>query len=320
MDVEIDSKVDSLKRELIKKYVYFMFVFQIVFFLLFYAFDQNRNSMLMFLPIIEFAFIFYTHLLIRKDYNINQVVTIYLAIAPILLMYSIINFWAYGLILIIWLTPIPFGASIFFTRKKTILFTCYTIFLIVCTFIISYTTQYKTVIYNKNVIRVSDLLNILFNGIIFYLLFYYQNRIKQVTAAENKEILNEGFSEKNAALTFELSDTKLKDIFSQIENLITTKEPYKDSDFTIAQLSTELKINSKYLAGSLKAAGYTNFNHYLNFYRIEYAKKMIVDSDLSKLTLLYIYTEAGFSNQSTFNRVFKGFEGITPTEYIKNLS
>jgi AraC-like DNA-binding protein len=35
---------------------------------------------------------------------------------------------------------------------------------------------------------------------------------------------------------------------------------------------------------------------------------------------MYIYTEAGFSNQSTFNRVFKQIEGITPSEYFqKNL-
>ncbi|WP_370567614.1 helix-turn-helix domain-containing protein [Dysgonomonas sp. Marseille-P4677] len=32
----------------------------------------------------------------------------------------------------------------------------------------------------------------------------------------------------------------------------------------------------------------------------------------------YIYSSAGFRHQSTFNKVFKELEGITPSEYIKN--
>ena len=32
---------------------------------------------------------------------------------------------------------------------------------------------------------------------------------------------------------------------------------------------------------------------------------------------MYIYTEAGFTSQSTFNRVFKQLEGITPSEYME---
>ncbi len=31
----------------------------------------------------------------------------------------------------------------------------------------------------------------------------------------------------------------------------------------------------------------------------------------------YIYLSAGFRHQSTFNKVFKEIEGITPSEYIK---
>jgi len=55
---------------------------------------------------------------------------------------------------------------------------------------------------------------------------------------------------------------------------------------------------------------------YLNEYRINYVKKLISENNLQKVTLMYIYTEAGFSNQATFNRVFKQIEGVTPSEYI----
>lgn len=39
-----------------------------------------------------------------------------------------------------------------------------------------------------------------------------------------------------------------------------------------------------------------------------------------KFTLEHIYKEAGFSSQSTFNRIFKEQTGITPSEYIENLN
>ncbi|MFP3733141.1 helix-turn-helix domain-containing protein, partial [Bacillus sp. SIMBA_006] len=55
---------------------------------------------------------------------------------------------------------------------------------------------------------------------------------------------------------------------------------------------------------------------YLNTCRIENVKKLIQENDINKITLMYIYTASGFSNQSTFNRVFKQIEGITPSEYI----
>uniref|UniRef100_UPI0025BC075A helix-turn-helix domain-containing protein n=1 Tax=Chryseobacterium sp. TaxID=1871047 RepID=UPI0025BC075A len=51
-------------------------------------------------------------------------------------------------------------------------------------------------------------------------------------------------------------------------------------------------------------------------YRVNFVKKLIKESDMKKITLMNIYTEAGFSNQATFNRVFKQLEGITPSKYI----
>ena len=54
-------------------------------------------------------------------------------------------------------------------------------------------------------------------------------------------------------------------------------------------------------------------------HRIECVKRLLHENDIEKVTLMYIYTEAGFSNQSTFNRVFKQMENITPSEYINSL-
>jgi AraC-like DNA-binding protein len=49
-------------------------------------------------------------------------------------------------------------------------------------------------------------------------------------------------------------------------------------------------------------------------------KDMLNNDVDKKYTLHYIYTSAGFRNQSTFNKVFKLLEGITPSEYITKIS
>ncbi|PQA90639.1 hypothetical protein B0A69_20140 [Chryseobacterium shigense] len=134
--------------------------------------------------------------------------------------------------------------------------------------------------------------------------------------------LKEGRSE----LQSEVKEFSPKDIekynllFQKIIEYIEKEKPYKDVNFSISELAFALKTNSLYISTAIKQNGYISFNHFTNSYRINKVKKLIVENDLSKVTLMYIYTECGFSNQATFNRVFKKVEGITPSEYINRLN
>lgn len=108
------------------------------------------------------------------------------------------------------------------------------------------------------------------------------------------------------------------DLFENIENVMKNNLLYKNVSFNISELSFILKTNSNYISRSIKGNGFSNFNDYVNSYRIDYVKKSIQEQDLNKVTLLYIYTDAGFLNQSTFNRVFKKNVGVIPSEYIRS--
>ncbi|MPT30259.1 MAG: AraC family transcriptional regulator [Chryseobacterium sp.] len=105
-------------------------------------------------------------------------------------------------------------------------------------------------------------------------------------------------------------------LFEKIENEVITNKHYINPQFNISMLSTTLKISNNYISKSIRIQGYSNFNTYVNSHRISYVKELIAKSDLEKITLMYIYTEAGFINQSTFNKTFKQFEGMTPSEFI----
>jgi AraC-like DNA-binding protein len=60
-----------------------------------------------------------------------------------------------------------------------------------------------------------------------------------------------------------------------------------------------------------------NFNDFINYYRIQDAKKMLSSTESKKFTISSIAFDTGFSSLSSFNSAFKKFEGKTPSSYRK---
>jgi AraC-like DNA-binding protein len=58
-----------------------------------------------------------------------------------------------------------------------------------------------------------------------------------------------------------------------------------------------------------------NFNKLLSRYRVEEAKKRLVNPAHSHLTILAIATDVGFNSKSVFNTAFKEHTGMTPREF-----
>ncbi|MFP3595115.1 helix-turn-helix domain-containing protein [Chryseobacterium sp. SIMBA_029] len=106
-------------------------------------------------------------------------------------------------------------------------------------------------------------------------------------------------------------------LFQRMKEMMERENHFKDADFSISQLSFILKTNNLYISNAIKQNKYNSFNHFINSYRVNSAKQLMSQNDFDKVTLMYIYTQCGFSNQSTFNRAFKMIEGITPSEFIK---
>ena len=58
-----------------------------------------------------------------------------------------------------------------------------------------------------------------------------------------------------------------------------------------------------------------HFFDFMNQYRINYAKDLLIDQNRQDLTVLEILYDAGFNSKSSFNTEFKKRSGVTPTEY-----
>jgi AraC-like DNA-binding protein len=85
-----------------------------------------------------------------------------------------------------------------------------------------------------------------------------------------------------------------------------------DSGINLEITARQLGVSRSYLSTAFKKMVGCNFNEYINIIRVEKSKRLLRDS---VAPIEDIGMECGFSNQRTFDRVFKKIADVTPKEY-----
>ncbi|WP_073314995.1 AraC family transcriptional regulator [Aquimarina spongiae] len=129
-----------------------------------------------------------------------------------------------------------------------------------------------------------------------------------------------------AALLWPLSHKSLKhfgssqtgsDFIMVLQNYMEGSKPYKNQQLSRYQLAEALEVSPDYLTNMINSELGVNFREFINTYRIQEVKTRIEHGILKDLTIEAVGNEAGFSSKSTFFRVFKDQEGVTPLSYAK---
>lgn len=100
----------------------------------------------------------------------------------------------------------------------------------------------------------------------------------------------------------------------QLTDLMETKRLYLKPDLSVASLAMELGTNRTYLSNLINQYLHTTFTNYVNAYRVQYAKNLLLKTDD---TIEEIFQAAGFQSRTTFWRAFAQVEGCTPKDYRK---
>lgn len=91
-------------------------------------------------------------------------------------------------------------------------------------------------------------------------------------------------------------------------------KPYFKSDLKISDLAALISVPAYLLSQVINDEFEVHFYDFINRYRVEEAKNLLVEDDRN-FKILSIGYEVGFNSKATFNRVFKKFTGLTPSEY-----
>jgi AraC-like DNA-binding protein len=153
-----------------------------------------------------------------------------------------------------------------------------------------------------------------------------QPTIWQVQPTIKKQMLEEEINEiesKNAVAKNEdiqhskqkLPDGKLSEIARKVIEAMEREKLYQEPELTLQQLSSKLDFPYYLVSQAINEGMKKSFYDVINGYRIEEAKRLLLDPKNINYTVLSVGFEAGFNSKTTFNTVFKKFTGLTPTEY-----
>ncbi|MEZ4854172.1 helix-turn-helix domain-containing protein [Flavobacterium sp.] len=130
--------------------------------------------------------------------------------------------------------------------------------------------------------------------------------------------LNSDIEEEKKEASNILSIDKRLNIIEKVKDHIESKEAYLQHDLTIHDIAREIKVNSSYISNVLNQNLSTNFVTFINKYRIEKAKVILLDKNYEHYTIEAISELVGFKSKSSFNSAFKNLVKMTPSEFKKN--
>jgi|GEM_PF-1133178 len=115
-----------------------------------------------------------------------------------------------------------------------------------------------------------------------------------------------------------LSQAELKGITLKLDSLMRVEKLYLNEKLSLAEVAQNLEVNPKYLSMILNKSIGKSFYEYVNTFRIEEVKKLMLDPVNKNITIEAIANKAGFNSKSSFNAMFKKITGMTPKQFIRS--
>ncbi|WP_409342280.1 helix-turn-helix domain-containing protein [Paenibacillus sp. MBLB4367] len=115
-----------------------------------------------------------------------------------------------------------------------------------------------------------------------------------------------------AALMIRLKKEEHDPIVSFVNDYL---ERHYAEDITLDLVAGHLNITGGYLSTYFKDRTGTNFVDFVGDFRVKKAMDLLMNTEMK---VQDIATSVGYQTMSSFNRTFKRFSGVTPTEYRRN--
>lgn len=164
-------------------------------------------------------------------------------------------------------------------------------------------------------------------SLIFVVIFTVKIIRQQVfilTSEENNPEENNAIENQNPTEENLLTDASYTSPYHEIllnmniENIISEKQYYMESDLTLQKLARYLGTNRQYLSNYINQEKHKTFYEYINDFRLEEAKKFLeINNSNHSYSIEEIATLSGFNSYTTFLRSFKKKYGQSPSDYLK---
>lgn len=177
-----------------------------------------------------------------------------------------------------------------------------------------------------NLVFYASRLNLFMNGFVYVVILftaYHSLKQKEIFPVDEQErseallLLEETETIQNKMM----SDEKLVEEKSRLNEFLIKEEPFLDTELSLGKLAKMLHLTSHQLSYIINNGFNQNFNGFINKFRVEKAKKLLVeDRKLDTYSIIGIAFESGFNSKTSFNTAFKKITGQTPSEYKNSRS
>lgn len=159
---------------------------------------------------------------------------------------------------------------------------------------------------------VLEILNIVFLLVLSYLIGYAIITMPVGVHHSKKKIGVTDFKKYDKS---GLSKEKACEIAEKLNALCKNEKIYLDTKISIKVASEKIDVPAHHVSETLNRLLGQSFSDYINNYRIEEFKRLLVDPNYQNYSILGLAFEAGFNSKATFNASFKKFTKTTPSQY-----
>lgn len=110
----------------------------------------------------------------------------------------------------------------------------------------------------------------------------------------------------------ESSSVNLKKIFDRILQVLDVDKIYTNPNLSLSDTAEFVNSNDKYVSQAIAEFANMNYSNFINFYRINEAKKLIYENYGN---LNEVMDACGFNSRTTFYNAFKKHTGMSPKQF-----
>jgi AraC-like DNA-binding protein len=116
------------------------------------------------------------------------------------------------------------------------------------------------------------------------------------------------------------AETPALDVLSQkLIHFMISDKPYLNPRLSLQELAEKLNMNRYQLSALINQKHKLNFYEFVNSYRVQEVKKLMLDPKYKNLKMVSLAYDAGFNSKASFNRIFKQLTHQTPSEFKEEL-
>lgn len=164
-------------------------------------------------------------------------------------------------------------------------------------------------------VQIGDILGIVGNYLIFTLinaLIFYSLSYSGVFEGISSAAQGISDNDQREAINPEHVD--------HVRQIMLSRKLFLNSRLTLEEFARQAALTPRQVSAAINRCMNQNFHEFVNIHRVEEAKQLLRQPDAEIHTVIEVATLSGFNSKAAFNRLFKKYTGMTPTQYRDNKS